>query len=189
MVSFTELVLLAGDKVGRKLSDVEEAKVFFKQVSVDSKKTKVEKEFKEGERKRWFTRKALNNWLSRLKNQYRPQKYKKNVKVKVEGALAEDNDGLDESSDGEESGDSEEEASTFKEGGAPQEEDGDAKEDDNASQEEGGASEEEGGASEEEEGAVEEEGSDQEEDPTNKDGNEEQSDIEDVADNSSDDSD
>jgi len=184
MVSFTELVLLAGDKVGRKLSDVEEAKVFFRQVTVDTKKSKVEKEFNEDERKRWFTRKALNNWLSRLKNQYRPQKkYKKNVKVKVEGACAEDNDELEESSsDGEESGDSEEEESTFKEGGAPQEEDGDEQEDDNASQEEGGASEEE-------EGAVEEEGSDQEEDPTNKDGNGEQSESEDVAENSSDDSD
>jgi hypothetical protein len=168
MVSFTELVLLAGDKVCRELSDVEKTKVFFRQVTVATKKTKVEKEFNEGERKRWFTRKALNNWLSRLKNQYRPQEYKKNVKVKVEGALAKEDDELDESSsDGDESGDSEEEDSTFKEGGAHQEEDGHPQEED--------------GASEEEEGAVEEEGSE--------DGNEEQSEIEDVAEESSDDSD
>jgi hypothetical protein len=192
MVSFTELASLAGDKVGRKLSDKEKAKVFFRQVTVATKKTKVEKEVGEGERKRWLARKAINNWLSRLKNQYRPQEYKKNVKVKVEGALAGENDELEESSsDGEESGDSEEESSTFKKGGAAEEEgsdqeEGGAAEEEGSDQEEGGAAEEEG-SDQEEGGAAEEEGCDQEEDPTTV--NEEQSEIEDEAEKSSDDSD
>jgi DNA-directed RNA polymerase specialized sigma24 family protein len=79
--SFTEIVLLAAKKYNRNLSVGEGAKTFYKQQTVEGIKTKVITSLGDDEKKRWLARKALNNWLSRLKNQFRPREFKKNVKV------------------------------------------------------------------------------------------------------------
>ena len=80
MISFTDVVLEAGDKFQVKFSGPEASKLYFRQVTTNSKKKKVTKKITPEERRNYIARKALNNWLSQLKNQARPRQPKKIVK-------------------------------------------------------------------------------------------------------------
>jgi hypothetical protein len=162
-------VLLAGVKVSQKFSAIEKNKLYFKQVTVNSEKSHVEINLTDDEKRRKIARKALNNWLSRLKNLYRPHEYKKNVKVKTEEKFAEETDEHESSSDEGEIDDE------IEEGGDSEEAGGD-------SEEAGGDSEEAGDDSEEEGSAPKEKRSDREEDPTDEDGSPAQSQNEDQED-------
>jgi len=91
MVSFTEVVLLAAEKYNVTLSGKEKAKIFYKQQTVVGIKSFMINTLNDNQRQRWLARKALNNWLSCLKNVYRPRELKKK-KVKVEESAANHSD-------------------------------------------------------------------------------------------------
>jgi hypothetical protein len=158
MVFFTEVVLLAAKAYKRTLSEREKTKSYYRQKTVLNRKTKVPKTLTEDEKKRLLARKALNNWLSRLKNQYRPHKFKKNVKVEIAETFSDENN--ENGEDSESSSDEEEGADATEEGAYASEEGADASEEGADATEEGADATEEGADASEEAADASEEAAD-----------------------------